>query len=119
MANKLNDDSIGEAFKEILKNKDNESFNDYSNNDLFIEICNILKNIKYLEDTSILKMVILFKYFEYILILVDILILIDIYIKIVKGCENNENEFSDKLVKYFESESTGFEKVIDLYHLSH
>jgi hypothetical protein len=113
MANKLNDNSVGEAFKEILKNEDIESFSDYSNNDLFVETCNILKNIKYLEDTSILKMVILFKHFE------CILILIDIFIKIVKSCENNENELSNKLVKYFESESTGLEKVINFYHLSH
>jgi hypothetical protein len=112
MANKLNDDSIGKAFKEILKNENIESFSDYSNGDLFIEICNILKNIKYLEDTSILKIVILFKYFEYILILIDI------FFKIVKCCENSENEFRNKLAKYFGRESTGLEKVIDLYHLS-
>jgi hypothetical protein len=57
MANRLYDDSKGEVFNEILKNEDIESFSGYSNNDLFNEICSILKKIKYLEDTSILKLV--------------------------------------------------------------
>ena len=42
MSNTLNgNDSIGETFKEILENEDIEiSSNDYSNHDLFNDICN-------------------------------------------------------------------------------
>ena len=57
MATKLNDDSVGEVFKEIFKNEDIRSFIGYSNNDLFNEICLILKQTKHLEDASILKLV--------------------------------------------------------------
>ena len=60
MGNKLNgNDSIGETFKEIFRNKDIHPLNtDYSNGDLYNEICNILLNVlKYLEDKSLLKIV--------------------------------------------------------------
>ena len=44
MGNKLNgNDSIGGTFKEIFRNKDIHPLNtDYSNGDLYNEICNIL-----------------------------------------------------------------------------
>ena len=67
IGNKLNgNDLIGETFQEILRNKEIKPLNrDYSNDDLFCEICNILLNlIKYLEDRSMLKIVhIYFKVF--------------------------------------------------------
>ena len=59
MASKLNDDKLGEVFKEILRNEGVKSFtvSAYSNEGLFNEICNILKNLKYLGDQSLLKIV--------------------------------------------------------------
>ena len=59
MSNTLNgNDSIGGTFKEILENEDIEiSSNDYSNHDLFNDICYILNKLKYLEDKSLMKIV--------------------------------------------------------------
>ena len=59
MSNTLNgNDSIGGTFKEILENEDIEiSSNDYSNHDLFNDICYFLNKLKYLEDKSLVKIV--------------------------------------------------------------
>jgi hypothetical protein len=59
MSNTLNgNDSIGGTFKEILENEDIEiSSNDYSNHDVFNDICYFLNKLKYLEDKSLVKIV--------------------------------------------------------------
>ena len=54
----MGNDSIGETFKEILRNKEIPLLNtEYLNDDLFNEICNILKCLKYLDDKSLLEIV--------------------------------------------------------------
>ena len=60
MGNKLNGNgSIAETFKEILRNKEIKPLKiDYSNDDLFHEICNVLLNLlKYLDDKSLMTLV--------------------------------------------------------------
>ena len=48
----MGNDLIGETFKEIPL-----LYTGYSNEDLFIEICSILKSLKYFDDKSLLEIV--------------------------------------------------------------
>lgn len=62
MACKVKIDPTGlysNEFKNLLTNQDLiediDSVRDYSTNDLFVDVCNVLRNVKYLNEKSFLQ----------------------------------------------------------------